>query len=44
MLLIKSIASCNRLGSVVSDQLNSDRQTSICYANCHNYVKRRRAG
>jgi len=25
---------------VVAAQLNSDRQPSVCYANCHNYVKR----
>jgi len=30
--------------SVVSVQLSSDHQTSVCYANCHNYVKRSRGG
>jgi len=28
----------------VSAQLNSDRHTSVCYANCRNYVERSRAG
>jgi len=30
--------------SVVSAQLSSDRQTPVCYANCHNYLKKMRAG
>jgi len=30
--------------SVVIAQLNSERQTSVCYANCLDYVKRSQAG
>jgi len=44
MLPIKSTASCKLFRSVVSVQLNSDRQISDCCANCHNYVKKSRAG
>jgi len=29
---------------MVLAQLNSNRQTSVCYVNCHNYVKRSPTG